>query len=156
MKFTGLILICASSCLALILPAIGVVHFPQATPYASAGLEPPTFATSAPVSAPQSPGSIQSNVPSPSQWKPAMPQRDFLPESLNSPPQQSATSPFSSGSPEPSRGAYTPQGTETNLPPTSTPAGQKFGMGVWLLLAPICLIGLAMWTFSPNPSGGKK
>ena len=155
MKFTGLILICASSCLALILPAIGVVHFPQATQHSSAGQASPTFATSTPAPTPQFPGPTQSNVPNPSQWKPALPQRDFLPESLNSAPQPSTTSPFSSGSLEPSR-AYPPQVAETNLQPTSTPAGQKFGMGIWLLLAPVCLIGLALWTFSPNPSGVKK
>jgi hypothetical protein len=28
----------------------------------------------------------------------------------------------------------------------------KLGMGVWLLLGPVCLIGLALWSLSPNPS----
>lgn len=82
MKFTGLILICATSCLALILPAIGVVQFPKTTESLS----------------------VASNI-----------------ESLSG-------------------------------LPVST---QKLGMGVWLMLVPVCLIGLAMWTFAPNPSGAK-
>jgi hypothetical protein len=28
-------------------------------------------------------------------------------------------------------------------------------MGVWLLLGPVCLIGLGMWSISRNPSSSK-
>ncbi len=155
MKFTGLILICASSCLALILPAIGVVQFPKTMQPQSSLMQTSTFPTSTPtstpVSAPSNAGSAQSNFPNSPQWTPASPQRDFLPNSLNS-----TTSPF----PTHQSSAATPTAsidqTTPNLSDGSPPTGQKFGMGVWLLLAPVCLIGLAMWTFSPNPSGAKK
>ncbi|MCY2986134.1 MAG: hypothetical protein NTY15_21090 [Planctomycetota bacterium] len=143
MKFTGLILICASSCLALILPAIGVVQFPKTLQSQSSVMQATTFSTSTPVSAP--------NFPNSPQWTQASPQRDFLPDSLNSAP-----------SPFPTQQSLTVapvapiQEATLNSPDGRSPAGQKFGMGVWLLLAPVCLIGLAMWTFSPNPSGTKK
>jgi hypothetical protein len=155
MKFTGLILICASSCLALILPAIGVVQFPKTTqtqPFIAQPLTalPPTFQTSAPFSATNSPGMPQSDFPSSSQWTQSSPQRDFLPNSPNP-----TTSPFPTPLPQQSE-VQAQSLVDLNLPETSAPTGQKFGMGVWLLLAPVCLIGLALWTFSPNPSGGRR
>ncbi len=88
MKFAGLILICATSSLALILPAIGVVEFPAANP------TPTPFGSTVPVAPP-----------------------------------------------------LTPQAAANS--------GNQLGMGIWLLLAPVCLFGLAMWTFAPNPSGSK-
>ncbi len=155
MKFTGLILICASSCLALILPAIGVVHFPKTIPPQSSLMQTSTFTTSTPtstpVSAPNSGGLPQSNFPNSPHWTQTSSPSDFLPNTLNSAP-----SPFPAQQSSTATPAAPIQLATPNLSNGSSPAGQKFGMGVWLLLAPICLIGLAMWTFSPNPSGGKK
>ena len=149
MKFTGLILICASSCLALILPAIGVVQFPKTTQKLPTVMQTSTFPTSTPALAANSPGSPQSSFPNSPQWMPSSPQRDFLQDSSNSTP-----SPFPSHSPL----QLAPQLLvgEPNLSDGGVPSGQKFGIGIWLLLAPVCLIGLAMWTFSSNPSGVKK
>ena len=139
MKFTGLILICASSCLALILPAIGVVQFSK-----SQQSIPGTMATDLPRSVPimtqNIPGSAQYNMP-------ANPQRDVLPYSPNT--NSTQASPFPSAAMPP------PSITQTDLPPgiVVAPIGNKFAMGIWLLLGPVCLLGLVLWTLSPNPSG---
>ena len=150
MKFTGLILICASSCLALILPAIGVVHFPKRVLPQSSETQSSTFPTSTPVSTPNGGGSPQSNFPNSTQWTQASPQRDFLPNSINA-----IQSPFPAQQSTAATPAAPMEPATLNLSDGSPPESQKFGMGVWLLLAPVCLIGLAMWTFSPNPSGVK-
>ena len=145
MKFTGLILICASSCLALVLPAIGVVQFPKLNqaihPIPTAGI-PAAF----PSVAQSAPGTNQSPP-----WTQSMPQRDFLAHSNNMP---NTTFPAAILPPEPS--TRTPFTVPVSATPPSTdfaPNGNKLGMGIWLLLAPASLIGLAMWTFSPNPTG---
>jgi hypothetical protein len=155
MKFTGLILICASSCLALILPAIGAVQFPKTMQPRSSVIQAPNFPSSTLTSTQLSPqkneGFSQSNLPNSPQWTQTSPQQDFLPGSLNS-----TSSPFPT---QQSPALTTPaplQEAVPNLSEGNTPSVQKFGMGVWLLLAPVCLIGLAMWTFSPNPTDAKK
>ncbi|MBM3963740.1 MAG: hypothetical protein FJ308_01550 [Planctomycetes bacterium] len=33
---------------------------------------------------------------------------------------------------------------------------QKYGLGAWLLLGPMILVGLALWTFSPRPSTSRR
>jgi hypothetical protein len=145
MKFTGLILICASSCLALILPAIGVVQFPTA----------PRSAKQLPVSLnlpSESPQQAQALVAAPASngtgWVPANPpimQSGQLPNAASPfpPPLQ----PQDSAQPSPTDQVGLVEKSSTS----------KLGMGVWLLLGPIILIGLALWTFSPNPSPvGKK
>jgi hypothetical protein len=152
MKFVGLILICASSCLALILPAIGVVHFPK-TPQGQPSMLPTSnFPTSTPYSEMNSSGSPQSNYPNSTPWTPAPLQRDSVPETVNT--ANPSSGPFPS--PFPQQTTVPTPSAATNSPEANAPASQKFGMGVWLLLAPACLIGLAMWTFSPNPSGVRK
>ena len=40
------------------------------------------------------------------------------------------------------------------LPFTQIPS-QRMGLGVWLLLVPSILLGLAMWTFGSNPKTSK-
>lgn len=120
MKFTGLILICAASSLALILPATGVVRFPMQTGAVVALIG-------------------QGNAPS-STLPPGLPVAVAAPANglpplggaVPSSPQENADGAASSGS------AWTKQ---------------KVGMGVWLLLGPTVLIGLALWTFAPNRRG---
>ena len=144
MKFTGLILICATSCLALILPAIGVVHFPKEQLTASSGS----------IAASSSTGSVSvttqnalNPIPNSLPWTQATPQQEIKP-SLNGIP----NSPFP-GSTLPPAVLPQPQSTDpATLAINATVSSDKLGMGIWLLLAPICLIGLAMWSFSPNPS----
>lgn len=132
MKFTGLILICASSCLALILPAIGVVQFPKIAEHM-----PSSAVSGPPQAAFATPGS---NAPGWAAARPTSMQSDVLPGA-------SFSSPF-----PPSLQQAVPPLLQESDGKSST---YKFGMGAWLLLGPLCLIGLALWTFSPNPSIGK-
>ncbi len=160
MKFTGLILICATSCLALILPAIGVVHFPKngsSTPSATT-LAPsqsfPVMAQSTLGSPPATqpwtqdlPPASQPNSPFPGSALPNL----GLPPSPGSPPNPTSLPPFTNLTPMDATGQL--QGVQ-NADGTNA-STNKLGMGIWLLLAPVCLIGLAMWSLSPNPSGAK-
>ena len=146
MKFTGLILICATSCLALVLPAIGVVHFPKTQLATSSGSIAVSSTWSVPVTTQNAPNPIPNSLP----WTQALPQHELKP-SLNGMP----NSPFP-GSPLPPAALPQPQSTDpATLAVDATITSHKLGMGIWLLLAPICLIGLAMWSFSPNPSVAK-
>ena len=140
MKFIGLILICASSCLALILPAIGVVQFPSEV--RSAKQLP--ISLNLPSESPQQP---QALVAAPASngtgWEPATP-------SIMPPGQlPNAASPFPPP-PQPQVSAQPSPTDQVELVEKSSTS--KLGMGVWLLLGPICLIGLALWSLSPNPS----
>jgi len=140
MKFIGLILICASSCLALILPAIGVVQFPSEV--RSAKQLP--ISLNLPSESPQQP---QALVAAPASngtgWEPATP-------SIMPPGQlPNAASPF----PPPLQPQVSAQPSPTDqVELVEKSSTSKLGMGVWLLLGPICLIGLALWSLSPNPS----
>ena len=146
MKFTGLILICASSCLALILPAIGAIQFPKL----NQTTHPPTATGEIPASFPF----VVQNIPAPNpnnpSWAQARSQRDFLPNSNNI-----TNSPFPAATFPPGSPSQTPLAAPV-APATpvadAAPNGNKLGMEIWLVLAPVCLIGLAMWTFSPNPT----
>ena len=145
MKFAGLILICASSSLALLLPALGVVKFPMisenqsATPISSStqsdtpGLPPSGLQAAAESSAASI---LNPNAPN-----------TGLPVTFNG-----------TGQPTPSNPQFDNSNQQSNqlgkLPFTDIPT-QKVGLGAWLLLAPTLLVGLAMWTFSPPPKGPK-
>jgi len=145
MKFTGLILICASSCLALILPAIGVVQFPKA-PRSASQLP---VSLNLPSASPQQPQAlITAPASNGTGWVPASPPTMPLGQLPN------AASPFPP-SLQPQDLAQPSPTDQVGLVEKST--SSKLGVGIWLLLGPICLIGLALWTFSPNPSPvGKK
>jgi len=155
MKFTGLILICATSCLALILPAIGVVHFPKSSESLSAAS---SIASSQglPVSTQSGMGFSPTNLP----WSQSLP-----PSSQQASPFQASTMPPSlmppSSMPQPPMTSQSQLGAvgqfNGGVPQLNGTAnsGGKLGMGVWFMLVPVCLLGLAMWTFAPNPSGAK-
>ena len=160
MKFTGLILICATSCLALILPAIGVVQFPKTSESLSAASSLAS-SPSLPVSTQSGMGSSPTNLP----WTQSIP-----PNSQQASPFQSYTLPPSLMPPSlmpPNAAPQTPLINQAAMEAAgqfnggvpqldgTLKSGGKLGMGVWLMLVPICLIGLAMWTFAPNPSGAK-
>lgn len=130
MKFTGLIIICAASCLALILPAIGVVQFPVG------GVSGMVAANSQPTTGgglfPGAQNSPSSNGPFglPVNANNAAPSNSFLPQSI------------------------LPGATQqTVASPTPEKPINKIGLGIWLLLVPIGLVGFGMWTFGRNPSG---
>ena len=149
MKFTGLILICASSCLALLLPAIGLVKFPFLTTQASGPTQASADPAGLPVSAlsngmanpnalgglgsPSSGGAggggtANSNGGGANPWGIPIGSTDPLPE---------------------------PLGALGKLPFTDIPT-QKYGLGAWLLLGPMALVGLALWTFSTRPSSSRR
>jgi len=143
MKFTGLVLICATSCLALILPAIGVVHFPKVQLSTASGSNTAGPTASVPVTTRIAPNPIPNSTP----WTQATPQQEFKP-SLNGIPD----SPFPGSPLLPAALPQPDLAPPASLGADAEIASNKFGMGIWLLLAPVCLIGLAMWSFSPNPS----
>jgi len=155
MKFTGLILICATSCLALILPAIGVVHFPKTSESLSAAS---SIASSQglPVSTQSGMGFSPTNLP----WSQVLPpssqqvlpfHASTMPPSLM-PAGPTSQPPMTSQAPMDAAGQF--NGSAPQLDGTAS-SGGKLGMGVWFMLVPVCLLGLAMWTFAPNPSGAK-
>ncbi len=140
MKFTGLILICATSCLALILPAIGVVQFPKSQESRTASVST-TLLQGFPVMTQGGMSTAQTTQT----WTPGLP--------INGQP----ASPFPVATMPPVSSPMDVAGQLNGSPQVdgSAPPTTKFGLGIWLLLAPVCLIGLAMWTFSPNPSSSK-
>jgi hypothetical protein len=160
MKFTGLILMCASSCLALLLPALGIVKFPKVSP---GSIPSPTM-----VSTPGYAGAIPQNAPqttplastgNASNWLPASSYSNS--QAVLPPGQLVSSSNLSPMFPAPEASTYnnpSPANDPSLINPNAaTNSMSRFGMGIWLLLGPVCLIGLAIWTFSPNPSGtGRK
>ena len=145
MKFTGLILICASSCLALILPAIGVVQFPSEVRSAK---QLPVSVNLPPASSQQPEALTAAPASNGTGWVPANP------STMPSGQLPNAASPFPR-SLQPQDSAQPSPTDQVGLVEKSSTS--KLGMGVWLLLGPIILIGLVLWTFSPNPSPvGKK
>jgi len=195
MKFSGLILMCASSCLALILPALGIVQFPkiqiqkygsvaEATAISPLGtnvtfLVPNNSIPASTVGAGQNwqPSGFQQNTqanavlptgqyvsnPFPSSNPGFVAPGSVAPRSVanggTSVGFMQGINPFNPGLPngvETRQNRAPPMGLEAQ---TASPAElpgfaiSRFGLGIWLLLGPGCLIGLALWTFSPNPSG---
>jgi hypothetical protein len=143
MKFAGLILICASSSLALLLPALGVVKFPLQSNPSSSNASWTTSAQASP------PGAAVSSDP-----------QGILAGSLlgsNLPP---PIGNLQSGSSTPSTnlGANTDPSSSMDPPsiglgkiPFTQIASQKLGLGVWLSLGPVILLGLGIWTLAPAP-----
>lgn len=136
MKFMGLILMCAASIMALVLPALGVVKFPvmdqQTLQALSAKAESlsQTHEASALTADPQaSPGLLVAAQVSGQQNPPgALP----LPD-------------------KPSLG-----GPDLGKIPFTQIDSQKVGLGVWLLLLPALLVGLGMWTFGSSPKASSR
>lgn len=172
MKFWGLILICASSSLSLLLPALGLVKFPmQPHPVGDATSAqwpnvPPNLNTPSDGRIPNALGAQptgMSNDPrNAGPW--AGNGIAALPSPSGPAPRESPTLPVSA--PLLPR-ALGPNGSPANvasdppslalgkLPFTQVPT-QKVGLGIWLLLGPLMLLGLAIWTLSPGPRATNK
>jgi hypothetical protein len=120
MKFTGLILICATSSLALLLPALGMVKFPMVDQRKMAS---GTIAPSLP------PGQLSG--------------RPVAVSDLGALPVDAAVAntaiPASDGQPPSLLG-----------PPWTK---QKIGLNAWIMLGPVLLLGIVLWTFAPNRGG---
>jgi hypothetical protein len=161
MKFTGLILMCAASSLALLLPALGVVKFPVLDNQIAAGVAPGSDpdlarASSAASAAPYSAASAR--FPDGNRAGNSGGQSNGLGNGdpgttagLLAAAQASAGSApegHSDGSQNPNRPRL------GRLPFTEIPS-QRLGLGVWLLLVPIQFLGLGMWTFGTSPKRAK-
>ncbi len=136
-KFTGLILICAASALALLLPALGVVKFPMVSGTMVSGTSQVTPPSLSETNAGLPPTIPQSTIPQ------AVPPGLLTGSSLVGTP---AAGTSNTGAPA----AASDSGPFLFGPPWTK---QKLGLNVWLLLGPVLVIGLAMWTFAPNRGG---
>lgn len=147
MKFASLILLCATSSLALILPALGVVSFPQELiknsdlPSTMSAPGPDGVTTGGWQSA-QGGLPIAASIPSSSLGTPAT----IAPPSLATPPlSPPSLDPMAHG-----HSTFEPNIVSDEKNPS------KVGTGLWLLLGPVWLASLAMWTIAPGPKTGKK
>jgi hypothetical protein len=169
MKFTGLILMCAASSLALLLPALGVVKFPVLDNQIASGVAPGSDPDLAPASsAPAvSARSGTQNQGLPGQLLGQLPGFPDGNRAGNSGGQSNgvgngdpgttagllAAAQASAGSAPGGQfdGSQNPNRSRLgHLPFTEIPS-QRLGLGVWLLLVPVQFLGLGMWTFGTSP-----
>jgi hypothetical protein len=145
MKFMGLILMCAASSMALLLPAMGVVKFPVLDQ-----TELQSLMDEAQAIAPAQSGEQLTNL------------IDNAPGiAKNSDPQTSAgllVAAQVSGIPssaEPKGSTGSAKSDYLGKIPFTQIGSQRMGLGVWLLLLPTILLGLLMWTFGSSPKSSK-
>jgi len=131
MKFIGLILMCAASSMALLLPAIGVVKFPI--------LDQESLQQAQASTSQDSPQSTPAQNPDP-QTSTGLLVAAQVSGADNAPQAPQPPAPTSE--------------LLGKLPFTQIPS-QRTGLGIWLLLVPSILLGLAMWTFGSNPKTSK-
>ncbi|MCY3007376.1 MAG: hypothetical protein NTV29_15540 [Planctomycetota bacterium] len=168
MKFIGLILMCAASSMALLLPAMGVVKFPVldngiATELAPASLAPASASSGTPSQT--MPGNLTGQLTG----LPTGSLSGNLPGNLlgqtsaagSSDPQTTAgllAAAQVSGQNDPAADLADSQSPNRQwlgkLPFTDIPT-QRLGLGVWLLLVPILFLGLGLWTFGSSPKSVK-
>ena len=126
MKFTGLILICATSALSLLLPALGMVKFPMV----DQRTESSSLTSSS--TSPSPPAGLPIATPA------------FTGLSGSTPAEGNAN-------PAPNIQTPTSMGAPSLLGPPWT--RQKVSLNAWLMLGPVMLLGIALWTFAPNRGG---
>ncbi|MFN7877772.1 MAG: hypothetical protein ACK5PB_20805 [Pirellula sp.] len=155
-KFISLIIICATSCLALILPAVGVVPFPRelsgaGSPAANSLPNGADVTGNGALSASQTPGS--------GPWGVEMGSQNHsggsvpgLPVSING-LGGFQSSPTLAGTEQPT-GA-----DQSSLQAVVEHGISKYdslGFGIWLLLVPIWLASLLVWSITPTPKSRAK
>lgn len=155
-KFISLIVICATSCLALILPAVGVVPFPKELSGAGSPTANP-LANGADVNgngalpASQTPGSSPWGVETAGQTISGS-SVPGLPVSMNG-LGGFQSSPTLVGSEQAT-------GVDQSGLQTAVANGisryDSLGFGIWLLLVPIWLASLAVWSITPTPKSRAK
>jgi len=157
MKFTGLILMCAASSLALLLPALGVVKFPVLDNQIAAGVASGSDPEHAPASsAPYSAASAR--FPDGDRAGNSGGQSNGL---ENGDPGTTAgllAAAQASVQSEPEGnldGSQNPNRQRLGRIPFTEIPSQRLGLGVWLLLVPIQFLGLGMWTFGTSPKRAK-
>lgn len=146
-KFLSLILMCATSSLALILPAIGVVSFPRQLidPSASHTLQTTSLQ---PVNAiPQNGVAI-------------LPGGSWPPPGSNNTPGLPGPGGFPISAPAPNMDGFPPSLTTNSssesggqLPTTTV---NKMGMGLWLVLLSTWLLALFVWGIAPSPTPNRR
>jgi hypothetical protein len=180
MKFTGLILMCAASSLALLLPALGVVKFPVLDNQIAAGVAPASDpdlargASSAASSAPYSAASARSGTQNQGLPGQLLGQLPGFPDGNRAGNSGGQSNGLGNGDPGTTAGLLAavqasagsaPEGNLDgsqnlnrqrlgHLPFTEIPS-QRLGLGVWLLLVPVQFLGLGMWTFGTSPKRAK-
>ena len=175
MKFTGLILMCAASSLALLLPALGVVKFPVLDNQIAAGVAPGSDPDLAPASsAPYSAASASSGTQNLGQPGQLLGQLPSYPDGNRAGNSGGQSQGLGNGDPGITPGLLAaaqasagnaPEGNLDgsqnlnrprlgHLPFTEIPS-QRLGLGVWLLLVPVQFLGLGMWTFGTSPKRAK-
>jgi hypothetical protein len=178
MKFTGLILMCAASSLALLLPALGVVKFPvldnQIASGVAPGSDPDLARASSASSAPSSAASASSGTQNQGLPGQLLGQLPSFPDGNRAGNSGGQSNGLGNGDPGTTAGLLAaaqasagsaPEGHLDGsqnpnrprlgrLPFTEIPS-QRLGLGVWLLLVPIQFLGLGMWTFGTSPKRAK-
>ena len=175
MKFTGLILMCAASSLALLLPALGVVKFPVLDNRIAAGGAPgPDPELAAASSAPYSAASARSGTQNQGLPGQLLGQLPGFPDGNRAGNSAGESNGVGNGDPGNTAGllaaaqASVQSEPEGNLDGSQNPnrqrlgripfteiPSQRLGLGVWLLLVPVQFLGLGMWTFGTSPKRGK-
>jgi hypothetical protein len=179
MKFTGLILMCAASSLALLLPALGVVKFPVLDNQIAAGVAPgsdPDLArsSSAVSSAPYSAVSARSGTQNQGLPGQLLGQLPGFPDGNRAGNSGGQSNGLGNGDPGTTAGLLAAaQASAGNAPvghsdgsqdpnrpklgriPFTEIPSQRLGLGVWLLLVPVQFLGLGMWTFGTSPKRAK-
>lgn len=140
-KFISLIVMCATSCLALLLPAVGVVPFPKQL----SGINTPL--------PPTNPSTIDAfgNQNPTANTMPGLPISASNVAGLPVSPTLSSSN-FAGGD--------AIQGTGNAIPPsTGIEIVSKYdtlGFGIWLLLVPIWIVSLVVWSVTPTPKSRSK
>jgi hypothetical protein len=179
MKFTGLILMCAASSLALLLPALGVVKFPVLDNQIAAGVAPGSDpdlarASSAASAAPYSAASASSGTQNQGLPGQLLGQLPSFPDGNRAGNSGGQSNGLGNGDPGTTAGllaaaqASAGSAPEGNLDGSQNPnrpklgrlpfteiPSQRLGLGVWLLLVPVQFLGLGMWTFGTSPKRAK-
>lgn len=155
-KFISLIIICATSCLALILPAVGVVPFPRElsgarSPSADSLPNGSDVTANGALSASQTPGSGPWGVETAGQSLSGS-TLPGLPVSMNG-VGGFQSSPTLAGS-EQSTGVDR-SGLKTVVA-NGISKYDSLGFGIWLLLVPIWVASLLVWSITPTPKSRAK
>jgi hypothetical protein len=160
-KFISLIVICATSCLALLLPAVGVVPFPKElsgvrSPGADALPNGVNVGGNGALSGGQSPIAVPSMA---GPWGVESGSQNLAGVSVPGLPVSTTgvggyqSSPTLAGSELP--GGVDPSGLQPRVA-DGISKYDSLGFGIWLLLVPIWFVSLVVWSITPTPRSRSK
>ena len=167
-KFISLIVICATSCLALILPAVGVVPFPKqlsgvnsqgvtvSANGVDAGGRSALTATDPSIG---SGGLFNSTAPNAAPWSGGAGNQNLAGISVSGMPVSTTGVSGYQSSPT-LAGTDSQVGIDLSGSQSATVGGlskyDSLGFGIWLLLVPIWLVSLMVWSLTPTPQSRSK